>query len=97
MEQSTRIWHVINLGDALLAYGAQEQTVRAFQRAFEASDRPDNMALFVRHESDGRLQCEVKLYFSPEGESVARSLGAFPCNVPSFHDLSLVAGAYRQH
>jgi len=97
MEQSARIWHVINLGDAMLAYEAQETAVQTFRSAFEASDRPDNMALFVRHESDGRLQCEVKLYFSPEGESVARSLGAFPCNTPSLHDLSLVAGAYSQH
>ena len=84
----------MNLGDALLAYDAQDAAVQSFQSTFEAWNRPDNMALFVRHESDGRLQCEVKLYFSPRGEAVARRLGAFPCSDPCLDDLSLLAGAY---
>ena len=57
---------------------ADEQRLRLeelFLSAYVKAGSPQEMALFIRHESDGRLHCEVKVYFSPASIVVARQIG----------------------
>jgi hypothetical protein len=50
------------------------------------------MAVFTRHESEGRLHCKVTAYFSPAAGEVARAFGAQPCAKPARAGLGLLAG-----
>ena len=51
------------------------------------------MAIFIRHESEGRLHCKVNAYFSPAAGAVAEAVGARPCSKPAPDGLGLLAGA----
>jgi hypothetical protein len=86
-------WYAKNLGDALLAYEPQGRIEALFAAAYEQAGCPTDMALFIRHESEGRLHCEVKLYFSPAAAPLAKALNAVPCGRPSADSLGLLAGA----
>lgn len=85
-------WYSLNLGDALLA----ESALNRIKTLFTATEAPitqhGNMAIFIRHESEGQLHCAIKLYFSPAVSSLARTLGATPCTKPAKTDLGLFAG-----
>ena len=85
-------WYTLNLGDALLADRELERIGTLF--ASEAAQHTQNgdMAIFIRHESEGRLHCAVTLYFSPAAAALARTLGATPCPRPAMTDLGLFAG-----
>lgn len=85
-------WFTKNLGDALLAGKALDDITMLFQSEYSHTTQPKDMAIFIRHESDGRLQCEVCLYFSPAAAAVARAVAAVTCNKPSAEDLGLFAG-----
>jgi hypothetical protein len=50
------------------------------------------MAVFTRPESEGRLHCEVIVYFSPAAQQVAMAFGAEPCEKPARDGLGLLAG-----
>ena len=82
-----------NLGDAMLAGVELDSVVAVFQAAFAQAGYPAEMAVFMRHESEGRLHCEVKTYFSPAAADVACAVEAEPCAKPSPIGLSLLAGA----
>jgi hypothetical protein len=86
-------WFSLNLGDAMLADEALDQIQARFRSSYAQAGGPSGMALFLRHESEGRLHCEVKLYFSPMAEAVARSVLAKPCRHPAREGLSLLAGS----
>lgn len=86
-------WFSKNLGDAMWALDALDEVKQAFQTAYQSAADLSELALFSRHESDGRLQCEVVLYFSPAAYELALKLGAAPCPRPATDDLSLLAGA----
>lgn len=86
-------WYVKNLGDAMLAFDEQDKIAAVFSSAREAEGSGDEVAAFVRHESDGRLHCEVKVYFSPASESIANTLGAVGCGQPSVHGLAMLVGS----
>lgn len=86
-------WHVTNLGDAMLADQEVERIKAAFLRAQTTSASPEKMAVFIRHESEGRLHCEVKLYFSPAAADVAIENGGEPCSCPSQDSLGLLVGS----
>ncbi len=88
-----RTWHLINLGDPLLAPEALGRIETIFAAEYLKAGKPLDMALFFRHESEGRLHCELKLYFSPAAEAVARVAGAEPCPAPAPRGLSLSVGA----
>lgn len=92
MPQSTRTWFESNLGDAMLAGEAIDRVKALFSSEYEKEGRPADMALFVRHESEGRLHCEAKLYFSPASAVVAEVFAAIPCEKPSVDGLGLLAG-----
>ena len=64
-----------------------------FLSAYSKAGKPREMAAFMRHESEGRLHCEVVVYFSPAAAVVARELNAEPCARPPPDGLSLLAGS----
>lgn len=88
-----RNWFSKSLGDAMLADEPLEYLEQCFLALLDNVDNPDEMAVFIRHESEGRLHCEVKAYFSPAAVVVARELGAEECAKPSPEGLSLLVGS----
>ncbi|MCF7980966.1 MAG: hypothetical protein K9K86_03205 [Pseudomonadales bacterium] len=87
------VWFSKNLGDALLAGTSLDHIRALFVSAYEKSLSPKEMALFVRYESEGRLHCEVSIYFSPAAVAVAEAVNAIPCNQPSLDGLELLVGS----
>lgn len=85
-------WFSQPLGDGVWAFAPQQQICEQFAPLFAAAGRPVEMAVFTRHELEGRLQCEVVAYFSPAAAPLARQLGAVECAPPTHHDLDLLAG-----
>ena len=86
-------WWLINLGDAMLAFEEQENISSLLLAVYEAAGRPNDMAAFIRHESAGRLHCEVKIYLSPALASAAKIAGGQICPKPSPNDLGILVGA----
>ena len=86
-------WFTKNLGDAMLAGEALDYIKARFLSEYAKSDRAEELALFVRHESEGRLHCEAHVYFSPASAVVAKAVGAAPCTKPSSDGLDLLAGS----
>ncbi|MHB1198975.1 MAG: hypothetical protein ACYCZ6_05340 [Polaromonas sp.] len=87
-----RTWFSKHLGDGVLAYAPKDQIQDMFPALFAAAGRPADMAVFTRHELEGRLQCEMVAYFSPAAQAIARRLGAQMCEKPSRLGLDLLAG-----
>ena len=77
----------------MLAGDQQERIKQLLLSAYSEADSPKEMAAFIRHESEGRLHCEVKIYFSPMSIAVAREVNAEPCEKPSPDGLSMLAGS----
>jgi hypothetical protein len=88
-----RNWFLKNLGDAMLACDQQDRIKQLLLSAYVHDGSPKEMAAFIRHESEGRLHCEVKIYFSPMSVAVAREVNAEPCEKPSPDGLSILAGS----
>jgi hypothetical protein len=86
------VWFLKNFGDAMLAWEPLGQLEERFQSEYAKAGNPRDMAIFVRHESEGRLHCEVKAYFSPAAAGMAQEFGADPCRRPSRDGLSLLVG-----
>lgn len=86
-------WFSKNLGDGMLAWQPVEETRERFTAAYRGAGEPADMAVFKRHESEGRLHCQVMLYFSPGAADFARSVGAEPCRRPAIGELELLAGS----
>ena len=85
-------WFSKNLGDAMLADIYMAELTESFELASVNANSPVDMTLFTRHESEGRLHCELVAYFSPACERIAKQLGATPCRIPLPNDLSLKSG-----
>jgi hypothetical protein len=88
-----RNWFLKNLGDAMLAGDQQDRIKQLLLSAYSDAGSPKEMAAFIRHESEGRLHCEVKIYFSPMSIAVAKEVNAVPCEKPSPDGLSMLAGS----
>ncbi len=88
-----RVWFSKNLGDGILACEPLDRLEELFLSVYAKADNPEEMAAFIRHESEGRLHCEVKVYFSPAAFVVAREVDALPCARPSPDGLGLLAGS----
>ncbi|BBB30835.1 hypothetical protein [Neptunomonas japonica] len=86
-------WRVKNLGDAMLATEALEHIQVLFLAAYKKAGSPDDMAIYVRHEAEGRLHCDVKVYFTPATREVAEVIRARYCPIPSPEGLGLLAGS----
>jgi hypothetical protein len=85
-------WFSSNLGDPLLAGKMLDRIDALFRTESARANAPHDMAVFVRHEAEGRLHCEVMVYFSPAAAVVASAVGAARCERPSPQDLGLLAG-----
>lgn len=77
----------------MLAGESLEYIKELFLAKYETNDRSPDQALFIRHESEGRLHCEVKVYFSPATFTVAKVVAATACNKPCPDGLSFLAGS----
>jgi hypothetical protein len=86
-------WFCKNLGDAMLAYDELEEIKELFFLRYKNMPICNDIAIFIRHESEGHLQCEVKLYFSPKLEHFANELDAIACAKPRAHSLGLFIGS----
>jgi hypothetical protein len=86
-------WFRKNLGDAMLARESLDKIEELFLSVYGKTDSPHEVAVFIRHESEGRLHCEVKAYFSPNSVILAREVEADPCARPSQDGLSLLVGS----
>jgi hypothetical protein len=86
-------WHSLPLGDGMMADEPSKELRAVFQTMFMSAGEPADMAIFTRHESEGRLHCEVIAYFSPAASEVAVLFGAEPCQIPTQNELALLAGS----
>ena len=89
------VWFTINLGDAMLAGESLDHIKTLFLSEYEKAKNANEMAVFIRHESEGRLHCEVKIFFSPASVIVAEAVDAIPCKKPSSDGLDLLAGSEK--
>lgn len=86
-------WFAKNLGDAMLAWDSLDRIESLYTTLYGVADGRRDIAVFIRHESEGRLHCEVMAYFSSDAFLLAAALDAAPCERPSKHDLSLHVGS----
>lgn len=86
-------WYSKNLGDTMFADESLEKIKEIFHAEFSRNNNFNEMALFFRHEGEGRLHCEVKVFFSPAAFTIAKELNAIPCTKPSLTGLDLLAGS----
>jgi hypothetical protein len=86
-------WFSKSLGDAI--YGGDGVLAKVHgdvEQMFARAGDPPNMAVFTRLESEGRLHCELVVYFSPAAHEAADMFGADPCEKPVRAGLDLFAG-----
>ena len=88
-------WHYKDLGDALMAHLELHEIETAVRAAQANQPETSNLAVFTRHNSEGRLQCAVTAYFSPAASSLAQKFGAVACNRPQRNELALLCGDTR--
>ncbi len=76
----------------MLASEPLDYLEKHFLSVLAHTDSPGGMAVFIRHESEGRLHCEVIAYLFLKSNTVAEELNARPCEKPMPGGLSLLAG-----
>jgi len=86
-------WFYKNLGDAMMASEALGHIEDLFRSACRAGPRSEEVAVFIRHNSEGRLHCEVEVFFSPASVFLAKALDAEPCGQPAKNGLGLLIGS----
>ena len=87
-----KLWYSLPLGDGMMASMPSAEIEKMFLPLFESAGKPVDMAVFTRHESEGRLHCEVIAYFSPAAAEVAKAFDAEPCEKPLRSELGLLVG-----
>ncbi|MBV6452187.1 MAG: hypothetical protein DCC56_11715 [Anaerolineae bacterium] len=85
-------WYSLSLGDGVTAAIPSAEIEERFKQLFASAEKPTEMAVFTRPESEGRLHCEVIAYFSPAAAEIAKEFQAQPCGKPFRAELSLLAG-----
>jgi hypothetical protein len=83
-------WFRKNLGDASLAGESLEQIKQLFLQTYADQSPTFDKALFYHHLSEGRLHCEIVVYFSPATAEFAAQVAASPCQKPEVFGLSLL-------
>ncbi|GMW02212.1 MAG: hypothetical protein AMXMBFR84_33480 [Candidatus Hydrogenedentota bacterium] len=91
--ETTENWFLKTLDDGILAEEEVEQIKTAFLRTFKARGCPQDMALFLQRETDGRLHCRVHVFFSPACASIATETSARVCERPTSENLEFLLGA----
>lgn len=66
------------------------ESLEAIKDRFAAEYPQGRAAVYMRHESEGRLHCEVIVYFPPETAALARHFGATPCSEPGPASLGIL-------
>lgn len=77
----------------MLADELLDRIYDGFLEEFGVDANSEEIAVFIRHESEGHLHCEVKAYFSPACVVVASAFDAEPCGRPTPIGLSLLVGS----
>lgn len=90
-------WLRANLGDALTAEAELHAIEEAFANIFLQSKHRPDAAVFIRHENDGGVHCNIIAYFSPSVAELGRQFNANECIRPSSDGLSLLVGSPRAH
>ena len=85
-------WYCRNLGDALMAHADLGRIEQRFRADHMSAGCPSNMALFIRHVSEGQLHCDVILYFTPAAAGLAAWAEAEACPPPDTAGLGLFVG-----
>ena len=67
-------WYRLSLGDPLLAGEKLDELVLAAAKA--------DIELYLRHEGEHQLHCDLVVYFWAESPSLARDYGASSCGDP---------------
>jgi transcriptional regulator len=93
--QPVSMWYAASLGDLLTAQDARARIQEEFALIAEAAGRPSDMAVLGRVDSEGRLHCELTVYFPPRLAELARRFDARPCAQPPRAGLELLAGDGR--
>lgn len=88
-------WFVLTLGDAMFAGAALDDLLAQLNNLSDAKHWGEHSAVLTRHESEGRLHCELMVYFSPALQSLAQAVGARPCVQPSPEGLSVLLGSSK--
>lgn len=83
-------WYSKEFGNVRDAQAPIRKVVAAFAVAPAASEDPGGPAVFSRFDAMTNV---VTAYFSPAAASLARTMGALPCDRPSPTELALLAGA----
>jgi len=86
-------WYYKNLGDAMLAGEILGRIEAACDSARDAVEEAGEIAVFVRHVSEGHLHCQVEVFFSPGSFIIADQFGAARCARPPLAGLGLLAGS----
>jgi hypothetical protein len=86
-------WYYKNLGDAMLAQESLDRIEAAVRSADRNALDSGQIAVFVRHVSEGRLHCQVEVFFSPASFIIADQFGAAACAGPDVAGLGLLAGS----
>ena len=88
-------WYAKELGDATLAYEPTRQIEELARSQYAAEGQDPGFAVFSRQDSQGRLHCQVTVYFSPAADDLARHFGARPCQRPPQDGLEVLVGGAR--
>jgi hypothetical protein len=88
----TTTWHSLSLGDGMTADESAEEVRAAFGELYKSVKSENDIAVFTRNESEGRLHCEVIAYFSPSASALAGAFDAQPCQRPQKSGLELLIG-----
>ncbi len=86
-------WFVLDLGDGIVAWETLGRIESLFLAHSAGGEQSGARAVFTRHDSDGRLHCQVMAFFSPAAGDIARRFGARRCGRPPSADLNLLAGS----
>ncbi len=86
-------WFAKNLGDAMLAGESLAQIEEKFQAMYVLTGNSADKAVFIRHQSEGQLHCEVWVFFSPATVELAKEVAADLCQRPSADTLGLLLGS----
>jgi hypothetical protein len=87
-----KTWYSLNLGDAIMAHQPLEEIREALEKFVKQNGSTTDLAIFTRNDSEGRLHCEVTVFFSPNASKIGKLFGANPCKQPSHINLDLLVG-----
>lgn len=85
-------WSSRGLGDAQTAFLDCRDIAETGEEFFNAAGRPPAMAVFACNDAEGRLHCEVTVYFSPAAHALGKRYEARTCERPEPAGLDLLAG-----